>query len=817
MNRSLINKGDNNVSLSSANHTAKGGKTMPAVPVLEQRDGYLAPENVIDQKNIQRFSLNKSQPGQSTVKPFQLKSATPNKPATSLTTTRSSVDTAIPDAAVIQLAALAADKLNVVGEDHPESKPRWNKEFGLSVAKTHSHNFWLESMFKMDWDGVHKGNEKKDTQGADPTLERVRYMMAAFAIKLESACDKLDLFKPPVENHSSTLETDEVPRPDDSSLVTETQLPDVENSNGPEEIDLDKELKDDFFKTVLALKATTEDLYTQIDIAVIEELHKHLHYLHRIDWPDTKIAPVSKINDAAMQLKLMAARVALIKSPEDMAEPLRDIAFKGKELHDYCQAAGWINDKDNRVIDAPSEALDDAQIQRSKAMHKAANDNRAVPGVWKVGEQHVQDILRILPTNTIPPVSYNLLSRGEFQEIYNEYYPNNGSVTQNKSEVTQYVKSNDHPDAKNTAQLARANQADVVQRIYDDAKDDIDMILCWLLKKEGNEERAVAISKVPALDTIAEDKLPLVLEWLRTMEEQVAPPLKIALSQSNEAFANALLALIANPPQKEETDSSSHEETDTSVEDFQELIGKALEIHVPRVGAMIDEAQERASSLGKKLLVIVGEGHDDPYSRVMVTILVGAMQRLKVNRFYIEATPEQVKQHVEPYKENKPARDDDHNFAQKQHFFHNLYKQGANVTGVDIYKENAEPTTMEDSTERRATLAEQNVNMRNKGIAEAVVKHNESGVMLVGLSHLPGLASDKAINSTYEIVTISTQLIEYAKVHSQIAYNRVLSTTAGLSGMKGLYEGNPPNEPGKITAKDAYAIAEKMVIEVNKK
>jgi len=364
--------------------------------------------------------------------------------------------------------------------------------------------------------------------------------------------------------------------------------------------------------------------------------------------------------------------------------------------------------------------------------------------------------------------------------------------------------------------------------MYEDAEGEIDLILCMVLKTFDNEARALEISKLTELDKVTEEEIDSVLTVLRSGHQETIATLKAALDEGNDKFAQALLALIANPPEEVNEDLSTTALVDTSADDFEALIREALAIHVPNVGQMIDEAQERARHSGKKLLVIVGEGHEDPYSRVMVTILVGALQRLKANRFYIELTPDQVRDYVEPHRNVEPVGNDTGSVAHQQHFFHHLYQQGARVTGVDIYKKTAmsgvtNPKTLEsisevERAEKQAAYSEENVKRRNVGIAQTVTSYNESGVMLVGVSHLAGLAADETIRSAYEVVTISTMLKNEAKGHNEMVYGRMLNATAGLFGMENLYEGYRPDvsgERGQVKAKDAFAIAKQMVIEVN--
>jgi hypothetical protein len=843
LTRSNIPKSNSIASVPTAVQHSKGGIAMPAVTVVQQKEGQLLPEPVSTEKlsfdghttaekagdrtNIQRFALDNSYSGkdhpEQGVSPFQLRSRTLNQPVTADIKKPFQTKKTIA-APIIQLAALAADKLNVVGEDHDESQPRRRKEFDLSVDKTKSNNFWLESMFKLDWSNVHQQDENKNNKGADPTLERVRYMLAKFNIMLESAFSKLKLVLP-VEDDSS-ISLDDLIEQEDVSDLGEKHESTVVHGEELENFDLDEALKKDLSEAMLVLRATVADLYTQIDIAVTEELHKHLHHLDREDWPDTDIGPVNSIFALARELQVMATGAVQIHVPEKLSDVLTGIAHKGKAVYDHCQQANWISPHEkHQLINSPAKAMDDAKEYRSLVMHLAANKNNAVTGVWKVGEQHVLDIQGFMLREEASPIRYNLLSRSEFQEIYDAYYPSARSGDEYKKEVKQFVTASDHASPERIIQTEQTNRPAVVQRMYDGAESDIDLVLCIVLGTFENEARALEISKLSALDNVTDDELDAVTEAIRSGDQQGKALLKAGLEKGNDAFAEALLALIATPSQVETVTSSTTVSVDTSATDFEALIREALARHVPRVGGMIDAAQERALKSGKKLLVIVGEGHDDPYSRVMVTILVGAMQRLNVNRFYIESTPDLVRQHVEPYQHQTPKEDVPEMFAHKQHFYHSLYQQGATISGVDVDKETVrtsetdakmeQPTSEEERIKRKAILADENVRRRNVGIAKTVVAHNESGVMLVGLSHLAGLAADKSIQSAYEIVAISTMLKEEAIGHNFMVYGRSLETTAGLSEMEHLYEGDSPGIPGEVTAKDAYAIAEKMVIEVN--
>lgn len=375
--------------------------------------------------------------------------------------------------------------------------------------------------------------------------------------------------------------------------------------------------------------------------------------------------------------------------------------------------------------------------------------------------------------------------------------------------------------------LAQPVQREVIQCMYEYAEIDIAGILDDIRGDTDNEADAETISKLPSLAEVTNEQLNDVSKWVMLHPDTIGAQLALALGIGLNEFANELLKVIANPP---ENNLLQHEhiddgEVDVESTTFKALIAEAVEIHAPALGKLIDEAQSRATISGKKLLVIVGEVHDDPYSRVMVTILVGAMTRLGGNRLYIESTPELVKQHVEPFSENEPNKNDESEAAHRQHFFHNIYKQGAPIIGVDVDKETAgekvkeslgpKPESSEGETEWKAKYMEQTVNLRNKGIAEAVVADPKSGVMLVGLSHLPGLQSDPLIQSAYEIVTVAAALPEAAVTRDWIAYGRILSTNDALTKMQGVYQGGKQEPTPEVSAPDAYDVAEQMIIELN--
>ena len=296
------------------------------------------------------------------------------------------------------------------------------------------------------------------------------------------------------------------------------------------------------------------------------------------------------------------------------------------------------------------------------------------------------------------------------------------------------------------------------------------------------------------------------------------------LQQGKDAFAAALLGQIAlfgqiAPEQKPEQD-----EPPVTV-DFENLIRTAVDQHAPLLGAQIDEAQERARKSGKKLLVIVGEKHDDIYARVMVTVLVGAMQRISIQRLYLETTPETLHKYVEPYHDSEPDPNLSEEGKARAHFFRSLYKLGTTLEGVDVQKETAKreveqrqgkkPTTEPSRSEWEAKFLEQTVAARNTGMANALATRSESGVLLVGLNHLPGLASDPVIQNAYEIVTVAASLPSEGIDRDKLLFGRTLSHTQDLNSMPDLYVGSSNVAIGGVDPVKAFALAQRMAFELS--
>jgi len=359
-----------------------------------------------------------------------------------------------------------------------------------------------------------------------------------------------------------------------------------------------------------------------------------------------------------------------------------------------------------------------------------------------------------------------------------------------------------------------ARGSNVIQYMLQGARSALETLL-EDLGEDDPEKLAHALEDLPGFKDLTLKQIMSLAQKVDTdssLKDQLAKQMQL----DAQAFAAALLGQIG-PEQEPEQDGPP------VTVDFEKLIQAAVEMHAPLLGARIDAAQERARKSGKKLLVIVGEKHDDIYARVMVTVLVGAMQRISIHRLYLETTPDALHEYVDSYRNREPDPDLSGEFKARGHFFRSLYQLGTTLEGVDVQKETAtcevkkrqddEPSTDPDRSKWRANFWEQNVAARNTGMAKALATRSESGVLLVGLSHLPGLASDPVIQNAYEIVTVAASLPSEGIGRDYLAFGRVLAHTDALKCMTDLYVGGSDAEIGEVDPRKAFALAKQMTFD----
>jgi hypothetical protein len=391
------------------------------------------------------------------------------------------------------------------------------------------------------------------------------------------------------------------------------------------------------------------------------------------------------------------------------------------------------------------------------------------------------------------------------------------------------------------AQLeAKAPSNVVIQLMYKGAKIDIELLLESLRGEDDeNETYAKAIAKESSLDSVTpkqmkdvaiavereifnrENKLPTSTEYQAS--------LNLALTKGSSAFAAALLKIIEELSQSEIEAKSEIDTKGDKFPLFESEVRKAVESHFPTILQAITKAQKASASTGKPLLVIIGEQHDDPYSRFIEAVLISLMLDLNLPKFYIETTPQAVEEHVAPYKEKEPEAPDTTESGHRQRFFRHVYEKGGTIEGVDVDKETAKaqvesklgprPEKQEELEGWKARFTTQSVDRRNLGISKTLRQTPAPGILLVGATHLAGLAQDPELASVYEIVTIATVHPKAAAARDIMLYGHVLPATEQLPNISGLVvaanEEAPNFVPEDVPASKLFALASEVSLEVS--
>lgn len=383
-----------------------------------------------------------------------------------------------------------------------------------------------------------------------------------------------------------------------------------------------------------------------------------------------------------------------------------------------------------------------------------------------------------------------------------------------------------------------AQGSNIIQYMKEGAREAMEVLLEDQLELNGEVSHKVAknLDKLTDLKDLDPAQIMKLAKKVKA-ESRLKNDLIDQLNTGIEQFSKAILANIT---------SEQKPEHDKPHVDFESLIRSAISIHAPAIGAKIDEAQERSRKSGKKLLVIVGEMHDDLYGRVMVTALVGAMRRIFVHNLYLEATPDAVRKHVESYESKGVGQSkEDYEIKARAYFFRSLYNLRTNIKGVDILEETAEQEGKEQQINReieqlkqkkqqmeqmeqmeqieaeiaklRSQLNELNVVAKNIRMARALASQPESGVLLVGLAHLPGLASDPEIKRAYEIVTITAVHTKELATRDILSFGRLQSYSEGIKSVPGLYIGGSDMEIGEVDLIEAFELAQQIALELEKR
>lgn len=265
---------------------------------------------------------------------------------------------------------LEKDKLNVVGEQHLESGKRREQE--IKYVKTvmgEQAGYWTESEFTAEG----------DTDFGDP-----KHLRLAFLLK--------------------RLRDFIIPR-----IYTSLELSIAEKKTNGGIRQLER------LKT--GMETALDDYLTLIQ----NENKIILKLINQKKYPLAGYIGQSEfVAWAAKLIDLIQSLIAGIKKTEDylnLDDSKRDVSSLKKlagSLNDTLFDIGYFASKS---INQDLKGQQDFSGQRSRKMHEAANKTYQKPGVWKIGQVHVDDIKKEFKASDR---QYGLMDRSEFTDILQE-------------------------------------------------------------------------------------------------------------------------------------------------------------------------------------------------------------------------------------------------------------------------------------------------------------------------------------------------------------------------------------------------------------
>jgi len=260
---------------------------------------------------------------------------------------------------VVQLKALSSAKLNVAGENHPESGKRRESEKKYAESKK-SLPYMRESGFKyiatIPW-FFGKRTKKVETKG-DPHLLRA-------------------------EHHLNQLE----------EKHAKIFLSEFAKGKIPESLPQNVDIKIMWETCIDILSDSTKQVRWEI--------------IKALDTPSEKVNS-SKLTDTFEELEQLDKKLLEMKSLSEkptIAAAAKTISNSIKKIRlGFSKSLGMANRTQKDIMNA-----------RSKAMMKAAKDS-GKKGLWKVGDKHIDDIKEMnVPLNTN---AYQIMSKDEFNKDY---------------------------------------------------------------------------------------------------------------------------------------------------------------------------------------------------------------------------------------------------------------------------------------------------------------------------------------------------------------------------------------------------------------
>jgi len=234
------------------------------------------------------------------------------------------------------------------------------------------------------------------------------------------------------------------------------------------------------------------------------------------------------------------------------------------------------------------------------------------------------------------------------------------------------------------------------------------------------------------------------------LDSQGHSPLRYATDCGKKAAAKLLLAHGANPDLNSLDWQYPHSNPQNLVSNYirtrTRISSQALESIGASFTSLIQREMQHAHQLGKKILVILGELHNNPKIMQVQKRLLGAAKAMGINHLLLE-----VQQGTHDMLIAVPAQ-----------------KLGLSVTGVDNH-----PKRNHLDIVNRAI----HLNARDKAMAQGIYDKNEDAVLIIHMEHMPGIVANlrqKAQSQRFHIVPINlTSMV--TKIPAENEYTGILS------------------------------------------
>jgi hypothetical protein len=283
-------------------------------------------------------------------------------------------------AALLQCKSLERDKLNVVGETHPDVPPQ-RRDLEASLTRKVLYPDKQLSERKLYWQEYEFTVSDESEQQADPI-----YALIAWSI-----------FK---------IKEDYGP----NDLIAQYNDPNNTTPENKAKYDGDTPTQQEVLQRIVITATRFQREFEQININLKKGGPGTDQWQHipRIAQP--------AVQTAADELEGMkAAFESFVNAlPYEPGEALsRDVTRNASEFHRHLEraAAGFKRSGFSSQVEAG--------WRRSVKMHLAAQSRYNVVGVWKIGESHVTDIRKLANEGQFK-LLYNLLSEDEFNRTYGE-------------------------------------------------------------------------------------------------------------------------------------------------------------------------------------------------------------------------------------------------------------------------------------------------------------------------------------------------------------------------------------------------------------